>query len=339
MVEERYMRRAIDLAKLGLGSVSPNPAVGCVIVHDDQIIGEGFHRAYGSSHAEVNAIVSVENPSLLSQSTAYVTLEPCAHHGKTPPCADLLVAKNLKRVVIATGDPTSKVGGKGIKKLQDAGIEVVVGVLKKEAEYFNRRFLVAYRNQRPYIILKWAQTYDGFVARENYDSKWISNSHSRKLVHKWRSEEDAILVGKNTALYDNPQLTTRSWKGKHPVRILLDTNLEITASNKIFSQESETIVFNCHKDGSEKNISWVKINSRDIDFILQELFKRQLHSIIIEGGSAIIQSFIEKNMWDEARVFTSPTKFGAGITSPKLRGSIIHEQRLEDDLLQIISNG
>ena len=221
---EIYMHRALELARNGAGKVSPNPMVGCVIVHNGTIIGEGWHQQFGGPHAEPNAIAAVNNQELLKDATLYVTLEPCAHFGKTPPCAHLIIEKQIPRVVVCNLDPNPLVAGKGIKLLKDAGIEVKTGILAQEGAFLNRRFFTYINHKRPFIILKWAETADGFVARENYDSKWISNALSRKLVHKWRTEEDAILVGKNTALYDNPQLTSRDWEGKNPISVKSKTS-------------------------------------------------------------------------------------------------------------------
>jgi len=241
--DQKYMQRAMELARLGLGSVSPNPMVGCIVVYKDKIIGEGFHRQYGGPHAEVYAIDSVQKKELLSESTVYVSLEPCAHFGKTPPCADLLVASGVKKVVIANVDPNPQVAGKGIAILENAGIELQVGVMEKEGLELNRRFFKYISQKKPYVILKWAETADGFIARPDYSSKWISNEYSRKLVHKWRTEEDAVLVGKNTALHDNPMLNVRHWPGKNPLRIVLDRNLQLPQTLNLFSGNAQTVCY------------------------------------------------------------------------------------------------
>ncbi len=257
--DEKFMFRAIELAKLGRPTCSPNPMVGCVIVRQNQIIGEGWHKKAGEPHAEVNAINAVENPNELSEATAYVTLEPCAHVGKTPPCADLLIQKGLKKVVIGCTDPNPLVASKGIKKLEDAGIEVVVGFLKAECVSLNEIFFHSIQHHRPYVVLKWAQTADNFVARTNYDSKWISNEQSRQLVHKWRSELDAILVGKNTVLYDNPSLTTREWAGKNPLRVVIDHKLALDSSFKLFDCSTTTLIYNELKSERQKGLEYIKI--------------------------------------------------------------------------------
>lgn len=332
------MQRALALAKLGRGHVSPNPMVGCVIVHKNKIIGEGYHQKFGEAHAEVNAINSVKDQSLLSESTAYVSLEPCAHHGKTPPCADLLIEKKLKRVIVACRDPFDQVDGKGIEKLRKAGIEVEIGILENEAKELNKRFFTSVQKERPYIILKWAQTSDGFVARENYDSKWISNANSRQLVHKWRTEEDAILVGKNTALHDNPSLTARDWEGRNPVRVLLDSNLEIHSDSNLFSKEAKTLILNSLEEKVEGNIEWIKTEMNNPWSVLRQLHERIIQSVIIEGGSQVLNSFINEDCWDEARVFTSNSTFGKGIRPPELDGKIVSKESIFADQLTIYQN-
>lgn len=321
--DEHFMQRALDLAQNGLGTTSPNPLVGCVIVHDGRIIGEGRHAKAGQPHAEVLAIDNVKEQALLSQSTAYVTLEPCAHFGKTPPCADLLVKHNLKRVVIAAVDSNPQVGGKGIEKLKSAGIAVKIGVLESAARFQNRRFFTFIEKKRPYIILKWAQTADGFIARENFDSKWISNAQSRQLVHKWRSEEDAILVGKNTVLHDNPQLTTRDWTGKNPLRIVLDHQLVLPDSRAVFDQKIPTLVYNLVKSEERDNLQFVKLSEEKfIEQLLVDLHQRKVLSLIIEGGTQTLQSFIDLGLWDEARVFESSITFEKGIKAAVLKNHL-----------------
>lgn len=338
MSDKSYMMRALELAQLGTGSVSPNPLVGCVIVHEGKIIGEGHHQRFGEAHAEVNAINSVENSALLSSSTVYVTLEPCAHHGKTPPCADLLIEKKVKRVVIASEDPFKEVSGKGIQKLKDAGIQVEVGLLEKEANEQNRRFRTYIKENRPYIILKWAETSDGFIARENNDSKWISNGASRQLVHKWRTEEDAILVGKKTALHDNPQLTAREWKGKNPVRVLLDRNLEVDSNAALFDQAAKTIVFNEVKSEESDNIRWIQVNDFSPAQLTASLRGLEIQSVIIEGGRQTLNSFIKEDCWDEARVFISDKTFGNGIKAPEITGDMLKKELIFEDCLKIYRN-
>jgi diaminohydroxyphosphoribosylaminopyrimidine deaminase / 5-amino-6-(5-phosphoribosylamino)uracil reductase len=332
---EHYMQRAFELAQLGKGSVSPNPLVGCVIVCDDFIIGEGWHQQYGEAHAEVNAVNSVHDKSLLKQSTVYVNLEPCSHHGKTPPCVDLLIAHKVKRVVISNEDTNPLVAGKGIGKLRAAEIEVIEGVLKEEGRELNKRFFQFMEKSRPYIILKWAQTADGFIAHENYDSKWISNDHSRQLVHKWRAEEDAILVGRKTVAYDNPQLNVRDWSGRDPVRIVIDRFLKLDERLHVFDRTQQTLVYNVLKHEEHTNLSLVRLDD-DQSFLwhlLKDLHKRKIQSLIVEGGQHTLQHFIDQGLWDETRIFTSTKSFGVGIQAPKLRGNLTSQQSVLTDTL------
>ncbi|MCV9389211.1 bifunctional diaminohydroxyphosphoribosylaminopyrimidine deaminase/5-amino-6-(5-phosphoribosylamino)uracil reductase RibD [Reichenbachiella ulvae] len=331
-----YMRRALELASIGSKDASPNPMVGCVIVHNGKIIGEGWHQKYGGPHAEVNAVASVEDQSLLSESTVYVTLEPCAHHGKTPPCADLLVEHKVKKVVIANEDPFPLVNGGGIEKLKAAGIEVQIGPQNKDGLNLNRRFFHVQKKRRPFVVLKWAQTADGYVARENYDSKWISNAYSRKLVHKWRAEEDAILVGKNTVKYDDPALTVRGWEGDHPLRVFIDRNLELPNELKLKDGALPTICYNLKKSETLDNLEYVKLPK--IDFmksLLEDLFRRKVQSVLVEGGSAILHDVIDSRLWDEARIFISENEFRVGIPAPRLIGNQISTQNIEGDKLMV----
>lgn len=334
-----YMRRALELAEWGRGYVSPNPKVGCLIVYQDRIIGEGWHRSYGGPHAEVHAINSVENQSLLPESTVYVTLEPCAHWGKTPPCANLLVEKKVKKVIIAAVDSNPLVGGKGIEILKNAGITVETGVLEEKARWQNRRFFTQIEKQRPYVILKWAQTEDGLVARENFDSKWISNAQSRQLVHKWRAEEDAILVGKNTAAYDNPRLDVRDWVGKNPIRVVLDSRLGLPKNLNLFDQSIPTLIFNTVKSETIENLEWIRLSEINPKVILKELHSRKIQSLIVEGGSQVLSQFIESGLWDEARVFTAPTRFDRGISAPTLNQNPSETLSIDTDRLDIYYHG
>jgi len=309
--DELFMQRALQLAGYGKSTVSPNPMVGCVIVYDDKIIGEGWHQKAGEPHAEVLAIRSVENQELLKSATAYVTLEPCSHYGKTPPCAELLVEKQLKKVVIGAVDSNPLVAGKGIEILKKAGIEVETAVLEKECLEINKAFFTFMQKKRPYIILKWAQTSDGFIARENFDSKWISNPLSRQLVHKWRTEIDAILIGKNTAKYDDPQLTARDWSGKNPIRLIIDHNLSLNEELKIFDDEQKTIVFHSQDQNTEKDgVELIQLKRDNfLGDMMQYLHKEKIQSVLIEGGTQTVQSFIYAGLWDEARIFTAPISF------------------------------
>ena len=337
--EEFFMRRALELARLGMGYVSPNPLVGCVIVHDNKIIGEGWHKKYGEAHAEVNAVQSMEDKSLLPECVVYVSLEPCSHTGKTPPCADMLITHNVKKVVIANSDPNPLVAGGGIKKLRAAGIEVVTDVLAAEGRYLNRRFFTSMQRHRPYVILKWAQTADGFIARENYDSKWISNEYSRRLVHKWRAEEDAVLVGTNTAHYDDPQLNVRDWTGRNPVRVVIDRSLKLEATCKLFDGTQETICYNLKKDEVHETLTFVRLSEPfTVEDVLQDLHRRRIQSILVEGGTQLLNSFINGNLWDEARVFLSACTFTQGIQAPDVAGNLISQESVMNDRLQIYTS-
>lgn len=293
--------------------------VGCVVVVDNRIIGEGWHQAYGLAHAEVNAIQSVTDQSMLKNATLYVTLEPCNHFGKTPPCADLLIEKNIKKVVICNIDTNPLVAGQGIKKLQDAGVEVTWGILQKEGRHLNRFFFTFHEKKRPFVILKWAETADGFMAKSNYDSKWISNQYSRQLVHKIRSEVDAIMIGGKTASVDNPSLTTRDWTGHHPIRVVIDRYLKLPESLKIFSDGKATIVLNQIKDFQNKSVLFEKMASDDANEILKILYQKKISSVLLEGGSRTLSRFIESKCYDEAIVFKSQQTFGSGVESPKVQ--------------------
>ena len=333
------MQRAIQLARHGAGYVSPNPMVGCVIVCNNQIIGEGWHRKYGDPHAEVNAINAVDDQNLLKESTAYVSLEPCSHYGKTPPCADLLVEKKIKHVVVATTDPNPNVAGRGIEKLRSAGIKVDAGILEYEALELNRRFFTAYIKKRPYVILKWAQTGDGFIARKDFTSKWISNAYARQLVHKWRAEEDAILVGSNTAIHDNPTLNVRDWHGHDPLRVVIDRHLKLPHSLNLFSDGRKTICYNLLKTERAGAVSYQKIDEAGfMKQVLEDLGKRGVQSVIVEGGAGVINALVLEDLWDEARVFISRNRFEEGISAPKISGDIITQKFVGDNEFQIFSN-
>lgn len=334
-----YMQRALELAKNGKGEVSPNPMVGCVIVYNNRIIGEGWHQKFGAAHAEVNAMASVEQEHLIEESTVYVTLEPCSYQGKTPACSNLLIRSNVKKVVIASLDPNPKVSGKGAKALIKAGIVVEIGILEKESINLNKQFFINQKLNRPYVILKWAQTQDGFIARTDYNSKWISNEYSRQLVHQWRAEEDAILVGKNTAHYDNPTLTVRDWNGSNPTRVVLDRNLELSTNLNLFNGEVETLIYNHKEEKVETGYKLIKLSkSQFIPQVLANLYARGLGSLIIEGGGQILQSFVEQGLWDEARVFTSGQQFGEGIEAVNLSGEPKKVEQIGNDELAYYYN-
>lgn len=338
------MQRALDLAQLGKGRVAPNPRVGAVVVFQDQIIGEGYHQQYGGPHAEVNAIRAVKDLSLLAKSTLYVNLEPCSHFGKTPPCADLILEYKIPRVVICNLDPFEKVNGGGINRLQENGVEVVHGVLAEKGEKINQRFFSFHRKQRPFIILKWAQTLDGFISREtgdkNFDDNWISNPLSKQLVHQWRAEEDAILVGKNTAKLDNPALNCREVSGSDPIRMVVDAKNELNPELQIFKGEAKTFLLNRIKSEKSGNLEWVKCSLGDqlISEFNKVCFEANIQSVIVEGGANILNQFIASNMWDEARVFVGQKKFESGIPSPKISAFLESKENIEGDLLSIYSN-
>lgn len=337
------MRRALELAKKGTGFVAPNPMVGCVIVHNGEIIAEGYHERYGEAHAEPNAIKQVSD-ELLQECTLYVTLEPCNHFGKTPPCSDLIVSKKIPRVIVGCLDPNPIVASKGIKKLHDAGIEIEYGVLEKECRELNKRFFCFQENKRPYVILKWAQTQDGFISKypvpENKEENWISSAASKQLVHQWRAEEQAILVGYNTALMDNPQLTTRLVKGNNPIRIVIDKHLKLPSHLNIFNKEAKTIVFNEITDDTKDNIQFIKIdNSNMVNEVLHHCYMLGISSVIIEGGAKTLSHFINQNLWDEARIFVNPQlHFRAGVPAPEIEIHTVHSEHCGSDLLYIINN-
>ncbi|UTN04304.1 bifunctional diaminohydroxyphosphoribosylaminopyrimidine deaminase/5-amino-6-(5-phosphoribosylamino)uracil reductase RibD [Flavobacterium bizetiae] len=345
-IHEKYIKRCIKLAENGFGTTYPNPMVGSVIVYENKIIGEGWHKKAGEPHAEVNAIRSVKDKSLLKKATIYVSLEPCSHFGKTPPCCDLIIEHQIPNVVVGTVDPNERVAGNGIKKLIAAGANVIVGVLEKECNELNKRFFTFHQQKRPYIILKWAETQDGFLSPEkeiDQDRKpvWITNSYSRQLVHKWRSEEQAILVGTQTVIDDNPKLNTRDWSGNNPVRVVLDQNNRIPKDSFIFDNSVKTIVFT----KSETNLSAENTNFEVIDFnqntipqILAVLHQNQIQSIIIEGGLQTLQSFIDQNIWDEARIFIGKTTFEKGTKAPVIQKKNPAKTYIQGDELLNIRN-
>jgi diaminohydroxyphosphoribosylaminopyrimidine deaminase/5-amino-6-(5-phosphoribosylamino)uracil reductase len=335
--EEFFMQRALELAMLGQGSVSPNPMVGAVVVYDGKVIGEGWHQKYGQAHAEVNAVNAVSDKSLLKKSTVYVTLEPCSHFGKTPPCADMLIHEQVKKVVVANLDTNPLVSGEGIKKLRAAGLEVVTGILHDQGREINKRFFTFVERQRPYIILKWAETSDGFIARKNYDSKWISHELSRQLVHKWRTEEDAVLVGMRTAQQDNPQLNVRDWSGRDPIRIVIDRFLKLSDSLNFFDGSQRTIRYNVLKHEEHPNLSLIRLDENDfLPDLVRDLYKQKIQSVIIEGGTQTLQSFIDAGLWDEARVFVSSKNFQSGIAAPVLKGKLVAEEKIQSDVLRFL---
>ncbi len=341
---KHYIARCIELAKNGFGTTYPNPMVGSVIVYNDEIIGEGWHRKAGEPHAEVNAIRSVKDKTLLEKATIYVSLEPCSHFGKTPPCCDLIIENEIPNVVIGTVDSNIKVAGNGIKRLKEAGANVVVGVLEKECYELNQRFFTFHEKKRPYIILKWAQTQDSFIApleKKEQKPVWITNPNSRQLVHKWRAEEQAILVGTQTVIDDNPQLNTRDWEGNNHIRIVIDQNNRIPKTAHVFDNQVKTIVFSKNKTMlASENIIYESIDFQQniAKQILERLYQHQIQSIIIEGGSQTLQTFIDANLWDEARVFIGNSQFGKGIKAPVLNTAPSKKEKIGTDELLIIRN-
>ena len=335
------MCRAIDLARMGLGSVSPNPMVGCVVVKNGTIIGEGWHKEFGGPHAEVNALRAISHPDMSTESTVYVNLEPCSFYGKTPPCTDLLIKSKVKEVVISTGDPNPKVAGTGVKKLLQHGIKVIENVLHNEGRELNRRFFTNQELERPYVILKWAQTSDGFIAREDYSSKWISSEDSRKLVHKWRAEEDSILVGRNTVQHDNPMLNVRNWRGSSPIRVVIDPNNKLPDGLNIHDRSVQTLIYNFKKNEQSENLAYVNLKNSEnfLQSLLTDLLNRGVGSVIVEGGANTIQGFVNSELWDEARVFTSKLVFKKGIPAPDLKSELATNVESGGDLLEIFENG
>jgi|SRR5690554_429091 len=339
------MLRCIQLAKNGLGTTYPNPLVGSVVVYQNEIIGEGWHYRAGLPHAEVNAIQSVEDKSRLKEATIYVNLEPCSHIGKTPPCADLIIQSGIKNVVVGNLDPNPQVAGKGIKKLIDAGCTVTTGVLEDLCTELNKRFFTFHQKKRPYIFLKWAQTRDGFIAptserRKEAKPVWITNTYSRQVVHKMRGQEMGILIGTKTAQQDNPSLTTRSWAGNNPTRIVNDRELKLDKELSVFNNEAKTIVITAENVPQKEQPQYETIDfSKAIATqICDILYKNNLQSVIIEGGSKTLQTFIDENLWDEAFVFTGPVNFEDGIPAPTLKGSFILEETIRNDSLYLYKN-
>lgn len=357
---ETYMHRSLELARLGAGHVAPNPMVGSVLVYNDRIIGEGYHQLYGKAHAEVNCIASVkpEDEHLIPQSTIYVSLEPCAHHGKTPPCADLIVAKRIPRVVVGCRDPFPQVNGKGIEKLRAAGIEVTLGVLEKECIDLNKRFFLFHTRHRPYIVLKWAQTAGGLIAgatasnpvpaahagvagNENPGEKrsrlLISNDITNRLVHKWRSEEASILVGPRTALLDDPALTARLWTGPNPIRLVIDKDLQLPPDLKLFDKTVPTVVFNNHRHETQGPIQYYQLatDSSLIQQLVIALHHLKIQSVLVEGGARLLQSFIDEDHWDEARIITNDDlDIPSGLPAPRLKHArlLSRESLLSDSI-------
>lgn len=339
------MRRCLELAVKGLGSTAPNPMVGCVIVHKDRIIGEGFHRMYGGPHAEVMAINSVLDITLLTDSVLYVNLEPCSHFGKTPPCTGLICEKNIPAVISGTLDPNPIVSGKGIQFLKEKGMNVVTDILKAECINLNKRFFTFHMKKRPFIILKWAQTKDCFidVDRQEHGTKritWITDEASRRLVHKWRAEEQAILVGSRTVMMDNPRLTTRNWPGKNPLRLVIDREGSLSGDLKILDGSVETVIFTYKPKRDQTNLKYFLLdrNKDSISTVLEFLYTNNIQSLIVEGGKMLIDEFLRQEIWDEARVFTGNVTFGKGIPAPVLLSEPVEQFEFAESLLKIYKN-
>lgn len=344
-----FMRRALELATLGRGHVSPNPMVGCVIVHENRIIGEGWHQRYGEAHAERNALASVRpaDAHRLTESTVYVTLEPCSHYGKQPPCADLLIEKQIKRVVCCNDDPNPLVAGRGFAKLRAAGITIETGMLAEQGRDLNARFFTFFEQQRPYIILKWAETADRYVAGPGGKPVQISGPLSQRLVHRWRSDEAAIMVGTNTARTDNPRLNVRLVPGTNPTRIVIDKRLQLPGTLNLFDDSQPTLGYNFIRTKTVGQTSYIQL-SPDKPFLpqlLNDLHQRQIQSVLVEGGTTLLNSFMDAGLWDELRVFRSPTTLGGGqsgapspagaVQAPAVRGRLISQKLVGADELTI----
>ena len=331
-IHEKYISRCIDLGKLGIGNTYPNPSVGCCIVYKNNIIGEGYTSSAGCNHAEINAIESVKDKSQLKEAVLYVTLEPCSHFGKTPPCTNEIIKNKIPKVVIGTIDPDPKVCGNGVKELEKAGIKVSIGVLEKQCKNHHKRFLTYVNKKRPYIILKWAETDDGFIAPETKKELkpvWISNKHSRQLVHKWRATEQSILVGANTIRQDNPKLTARNSTGRNPSIIIINRKNDLDKNQDVFKSKTDKIII------TEKLIDFNKPIAIQISNILYE---KKINSVIIEGGLKTLTTFIKENIWDEARIFKSAIKFEKGVRAPIIKIKPKYETRIIDDQLSLIYN-
>lgn len=337
-LHERFMQRCFDLALRGAGCTAPNPLVGSVVVYKEKIIGEGFHAAYGGPHAEVNAINSVSDSckTLLPYSTLYVNLEPCCHFGKTPPCTDLIMEKGIKHVVFSNSDPNPVSSG-GAALLKTVGCSVTTGILEQQGAWLNRRFFTGVKKKRPYVILKWAQSADGFFTRNAGEQHWITGEHSKRLVHRWRSEESAILCGTNTAVVDNPQLTNRLWtQGKQPLRVVLDRTLRLPRSLRVFDASAPTLVIT-EQPPSDTRQTHIKFDDALLDNMLQHLYTKGILSVMVEGGATLLHSFISKRLWDEARIFTGNVWFGGGVPAPVLQGKMLARETVGSDVLRVFA--
>lgn len=340
-----YMQRCLELASAGLGHVAPNPLVGAVIVKEDHIIGEGFHEFFGGPHAEVNAVNSVLNKENLHECRLYVNLEPCSHHGKTPPCSQMIISLGIPEVIIGSADPNPLVAGKGIDQLKASGIKVTTGILENESRWLNRRFIHFHEKKRPWVILKWAQSADGFIdvlrtPGEVPRVHWITDEAGKILVHRWRSEEQAIMTGTNTLLMDNPMLTTRLWKGKSPVRIVPDRTGRLDPGLAVFDGEARTIVITSNPDTQFGNTETIIIDAWQENplFILNALYKKEIQSIIVEGGASVLRSFICSGLWNEARIFTGDQLFGEGVKAPVLNHAVSETRTVGNSILNLFYN-
>jgi len=339
------MQRCLQLAALGLGKTAPNPLVGAVVVWKDQIIGEGYHHAAGQPHAEVEAIRSVDDKSKLSESCIYVNLEPCNHTGKTPPCTELILEHKIPKIIVGQTDPNPEVSGSGIRRLRENKLEVIEGVLQKEALDLNKRFNIFHTKKRPFILLKWAETKDGFIdvfrePGQAANPAWITDEYCRMLVHKWRTEEPSILVGTRTAILDNPKLNIRAWSGKNPLRLVLDRSGKLPSDLNLFDQSQDTWVFSDQKKDSKKNLKYYQIPSEtdDLEYLLNTLYKENIQSIMVEGGSELLSSFIQNGLWDEARVFVGPGSFGKGVAAPQFSHPRRSQSSVGNSTLSIYRN-
>lgn len=332
------MQRCLELAAKGLGKTRQNPLVGALLVNCDGVIGEGYHEDYGGAHAEINALAKVSDHTKTPNSTLFVNLEPCVHHGQTPPCVDAIVNAGIKKVVVGGLDPDPRVDGAGIARLREAGVDVSTGVLEEQCLELNRRFYTYHTESRPYVVLKWAETEDGFIARSDFDSKWISSEESRVLTHRWRAEEAAIMVGTNTILQDNPKLTVRHVDGKNPIRLFLDRSLKVPSDFNVYDRSVPTIIFNSESDEVDENLTLAQINFDEnvLPQILTYLAGQRVTSLFVEGGAKLLTSFIEADLWDEARIFRCPKTFDAGIPAPTVNGKTTSEQQIDCDQLVTI---
>ena len=340
-IDEKYMRRALQLARLGAGHTSPNPMVGAVIViPDGTIIGEGWHRQCGQGHAEVNAVASVRDADLLHDCTLYVTLEPCSHYGKTPPCARLIIDRGIPRVVVGCLDPFVKVAGRGVAMLREAGVEVEVGLLEQECKELNRRFLTAHTTGRPWVQLKWAETADGFIAlppEAGENPLHMSTPVTMRLMHRQRALCDAIVVGANTARIDNPSLTTRYWPGRSPLRVVLSRNLSIPEDLNLLTDGQPTVVYNGVRDGTDGVVEYVKTDTSDPQSWLKDLYRRGVTSVMVEGGTRVLQGLIDTALWDEARIEVSPRRVGQGVPAPQIEGDLTVRYRIDGNIVTYLS--